>query len=177
LTSTKNAQIEVEKGEQTVSKKLVVAVLSLFVACLAARADNDVQLGNWKLNVAKSKFKTAPPPQSQMARIVADGKDGVKLTVDVVNGKGEKSKIEYSAQYDGKQYPRTETGAGAVSGQTVSLKRLDDHTVERVAYLKGKKLTTEKWEISKDGKTRTITQSGVDPQGQPVDNVLVYERQ
>ena len=159
------------------SKKLVVAVLSLFVVCLAARADNDVQLGNWKLNVAKSKFKTAPAPQSQLARIVADGKDGIKLTVDAVNAKGEKSKIEYSAQYDGKQYPRTETGAGAVSGQTVSLKRLDNHTVERVAYLKGKKLTTEKWEISKDGKTRTVTQSGVDPQGQPVDNVLIYERQ
>ena len=158
------------------SKKLAIAVLSVFVLCLAAWADNDAQLGTWKLNVAKSKFKTAPPPQSQIARIAADGKDGIKLTVDAVNAKGEKSKIEYSAQYDGKEYPRTETGAGAVQGQTVTLKRINNTTAERVAYLKGKKLTTEKWEISKDGKTRTVTQSGVGPQGQPVDNVLVYEK-
>ena len=158
------------------SRKLALAVLSVFIVCMAAWAD-DVQVGNWKVNVAKSKFKTSPAPNSQTVTIVPAGKDGIKLTVNAVNAKGEKSTIEYAAQYDGKEYPRTETGAGAVAGQTVTLKRIDAHTVERVAYLKGKKLTTEKWDISRDGKTRTVTQSGVSPQGQPVDNVLVYEKQ
>ena len=158
------------------SRKLALAVLSVFIVCVAAWAD-DVQMGTWKVNVAKSKFKTSPAPNSQTVTIVSDGKDGIKLTVNAVNAKGEKSAIEYAAQYDGKEYPRTETGAGAVPGQTVTLKRIDARTAERVAYLKGKKLTTEKWEISRDGKTRTVTQSGVSPQGQPVDNVLVYEKQ
>ena len=158
------------------SRKLAIAVLSVFIVCLSAWAD-DVQVGTWKVNVTKSKFKTSPPPQSQTVTIVSQGNDGIKLTVNAVNAKGEKSTIEYAAQYDGKEYPRTESGAGAVAGQTVTLKRIDAHAVERVAYLKGKKLTTEKWEISKDGKTRTVTQSGVSPQGQPVDNVLVYEKQ
>ena len=99
------------------------------------------------------------------------------MKVDAVNAKGENSTIEYGGQYDGKENPRTETGAGAVTGQTVSLKRIDAHTAERVTYLKGKKLVTEKWEISTDGKTRTVTQSGVDPAGKAVDNVIVYEKQ
>jgi hypothetical protein len=150
--------------------------LLVFIVCLTAWAD-DPQAGTWKVNVAKSKFKTAPAPRSQTVTIVPAGKDGIKLTVDAINANGEKSTIEYAAQYDGKEYPRTETGAGAVAGQTVTLRRIDTHTAERVAYLKGKKLTTEKWEISKDGNTRTVTQSGVSAQGQPVDNVLVYEKQ
>ena len=61
-------------------------------------------------------------------------------------------------------------------GQTVTLKRIDNRTVERITYLKGKKLVIEKWEISRDGKTRIVTQSGVGPDGKPVDNVLVYEK-
>jgi hypothetical protein len=49
--------------------------------------------------------------------------------------------------------------------------------LERVTFLKGKKLVIEKWAISSDGKTRTVTQSGVGTDGKPVDNVLVYEKQ
>ena len=58
----------------------------------------------------------------------------------------------------------------------MTMKRINDHTVERISYLKDKKLITEKWEISRDGKTRTVTQSGVGPDGKAVDNVLIYEK-
>ena len=158
------------------SKRLATAVLALLIVSIPGWAD-DVQTGNWKLNVAKSRFKTSPAPKNQVVKIVPDGKDGVKLAVDIVNPNGEKSTIAYAAQYDGKEYPRTETGAGAVAGQTVTLKRIDNHTVERITYLKGKKLVTEQWAISSDGKTRTVTQTGVGGDGKPVDNVLVYDKQ
>ena len=159
------------------SRKLALAVvLSLVIGCATVWAA-DLQTGVWKVNVAKSHYKTATPPQSQTVTIVSQGKDGIKVTVNAVNPKGEKLVVEYAAQYDGKEYPRTETGAGAVQGQTVSMKRINAQTVERVAYLKGKKLTTEKWEISSDGKTRTVTQTGVGPDGKPVDNLLIYEKQ
>jgi hypothetical protein len=101
----------------------------------------------------------------------------VKVTADVVRTNGAKAAFTYAAQYDGKEYPRTETGDGAVSGQMVTLKRIDNSIAERITYLKGKKLVIEKWEISRDGKTRTVTQSGVGPDGKPVDNVLVYDKQ
>jgi hypothetical protein len=137
----------------------------------------DAQTGHWTLNLAKCQFKTSAAPKTQIVTIVPDGKDGVKVTADVVRANGAKAAFAYAGQYDGKEYPRTETGDGAVSGQTVTLKRIDNHTVERITYLKNKKLVIEKWEISRDGKTRTVTQSGVGPDGKPVDNVLVYEKQ
>jgi len=156
---------------------LQVLPLSLIVLMAAAWADNDPQTGVWKLDVAKSTFSPGPAPKSQTVTVEPFGKDGVKLIVEAINAKGEKSTIEYSAQYDGKQYPRTETGPGAVSGQTVSLHRIDANTAERIAYLNGKKLTTERWVISKDGKTRTITQTGVNAQGQKVNIVGVFDKQ
>ena len=157
-------------------KTFVAAALLAFVMSVPCRAA-DVQTGTWKLNVAKSRFQTSTAPRSQLVTILPDGKDGIRLSVDIVTANGDKSSIAYAAQYDGKEYPRTETGAGAVPGQTVSLTRTDNRTAERIAYLKGKKLTTERWEISSDGRTRTVTQSGVGADGKPVNNVLVYEKQ
>ena len=151
-------------------------VLAVVVGFSVASRAQDVQTGHWTLNLAKSQFKTSPAPKTQIVTIVADGKDGVKVTADVVRANGEKAGFVYAGQYDGKENPRIETGDGAVAGQTVTMKRIDNHTVERITYLKGKKLVIEKWEISRDGKTRTVTQSGVGPDGKPVDNVLIYEK-
>jgi hypothetical protein len=157
-------------------RRFLFAVVTVAFVSVAGWAQ-DVQTGRWTLNVAKSQFKTSAAPKTQIVTIVPDGKDGVKVTADVVRTNGAKAAFEYAAQYDGKEYPRTETGDGAVSGQTVTIKKIDNRTVERITYLMGKKLVIEKWEISRDGKTRTVTQSGVGPDGKPVDNVLVYEKQ
>src|SRR5262245_30750110 len=151
----------------------LVAMVDVSVAGWA----QDLHTGRWTLNVAKSQFKTSAAPKTQIVTIVPDGKDGVKVTADVVRVNGAKAAFAYAGQYDGKENPRTETGDGAVPGQTVTLKRVNNHTVERITYLKGKKLVIEKWEISRDGKMRTVTQSGVGPDGKPVDNILVYEKQ
>jgi len=156
-------------------RRFLFALLGIVVVSVTGWAE-DAQTGRWTLNVAKSQFNTSAAPKTQIVTIVPDGKDGVKVTADVVRANGAKAAFEYAAQYDGKEYPRTETGDGAVPGQTVTLKRIDNHTVERIRYMKGKKLVIEKWAISADGKTRTVTQSGVGPDGKPVDNVLVYEK-
>lgn len=152
-------------------------LLAMFAVSASLWGQQDPQMGTWKLNVAKSKFSPGPPPQSQTVTTELYGTDGVKLSLEALNARGEKFAIQYSAKYDGKEYPRIETGAGAVSGQTVTLQRLDARTIERIAYLAGKKLTTERWVISPDGKTRTVTQTGSNPQGVQVNIVMVYEKQ
>lgn len=156
-------------------RKFALALTILLFVSVAVWAE-DVQTGRWTLNNAKSQFKTSAPPKTQVVTIVPDGTNGVKVAADVVRANGAKAAFAYSAQYDGKEYPRTETGDGAVPGQTVTVKRIDDHTVERISYLKGKKLVIEKWDISRDGKTRTVTQSGVGTDGKPVDNILIYDK-
>lgn len=156
---------------------IVFTLFSLCMIGMTARAADDPQIGHWKLDLAKSKFVTATPPQSSEATVVPYGKDGVSLTVTQVTAKGDKFVIQYAAEYDGKSYPRTETGPGAIAGQTVTLKRIDAQTVERIVYLAGKPVGTERWVISKDGKTRTVTQSGTDSKGKPIDNLQIYVKQ
>jgi len=158
-------------------RMLRMIALSLCVMVANTRAADDPQVGHWKIDLAKSKYVSATPPQSSVAIVTPYGKDGVSLTVNQVTAKGDKFVIQYSGQYDGKPNPRTETGPGAVAGQTVTLKRIDAQTVERIVYLEGRPVGTERWVISKDGKTRTVTQSGIDAHGKPIDNLQIYVKQ
>ena len=63
------------------------------------------------------------------------------------------------------------------AADTVSWKRIDDYTYEVTNKLKGKTLTVARHAISKDGKTRTVTTTGTNAQGQKVNNTTVFEKQ
>ena len=157
--------------------EVISLVLAMFTICLGLWGQQDPQMGTWKLNVAKSKYSPGPSPRSGTITIEPYGTDGLKVAIELLNAQGERLTIGYSPRFDGKEYPRIETGAGAVSGQTVTVKRMDAHTIERIAYLAGKKLTTERWVISPDGKTRTTFQTGPGPDGKQVNNVIIWEKQ
>jgi hypothetical protein len=58
-----------------------------------------------------------------------------------------------------------------------AFKRVDDRSYEVTAKKNGKVTTITKVTISADGKTRTATQTGTDPQGRAVNNTIVYDRQ
>src|SRR5262245_53863584 len=112
-------------------RRFAFALVVVVVASVAGWAQ-DVQTGKWTLNVAKSQFKTSPAPKTQIVTITSEGKDGVKVAADVTRTNGAKAAFSYAGQYDGKENPRVETGDGAVQGQTVTLKKLDNRTVERI---------------------------------------------
>ena len=57
------------------------------------------------------------------------------------------------------------------------MKRIDEHTLESVNKKEGKVTTTQRNVVAADGKTRTVTTTGTDGQGQKVNNVAVYEKQ
>ena len=78
-----------------------------------------------------------------------------------------------AAKFDGKDYPFT----GNPNADTVALKRIDSHTIETQWKKGGKPTITVRTTISKDGKTRTSTQTGKNAQGQDVNNVVIYEKQ
>jgi hypothetical protein len=160
-----------------VKRRSGLIVLSLCLVGINAQAADDAQVGHWMLDLAKSQYVTGIAPRSSEVTITPYGKDGVSVTVNTLNPKGERVVFQCSAEYDGKPYPRTETGPGAIAGQSVTLKRLGTGAIERIVYLGGKPVGTERWVISRDGKTRTVTQSGVDAQGKAINNVLVYAKQ
>ncbi|MGB9068703.1 MAG: hypothetical protein WCC21_09035 [Candidatus Acidiferrales bacterium] len=160
-------------------KRTILMVLVFgFIFTLAAFAADDPQLGVWKLDLEKSKVIPGPMPQSRTVTIVADGENGVKLNTDEITASGKHRTVEFRSQYDGKQYPRVESGQGGVAtGTTVSLRRIDAWTVERTLYLDGQKVLTETWKISRDGKTRTVVQKGKNERGQTVDELAIFEKQ
>jgi hypothetical protein len=55
--------------------------------------------------------------------------------------------------------------------------RIDANTLEATTTLKGKNTTTIQVVVSSDGKTRTVTQTGTNAQGQATKVSSVYEKQ
>ena len=155
--------------------RLSIVVVWLFVLSLTSWAADNPLIGSWKVNLAKTKYNAGAPPKSQVIRYEMVG-DALKLTADIVNAQG-KVTNSYTAKYDGKDYPFTSTAPDAVAGQTVRLKRVDANTTQRTTYFKGKQIGTVTEVVSKDGKTLTRTQKGVNAQGQPIDNVQVLDKQ
>jgi hypothetical protein len=137
---------------------------------MALGADN--WLGTWKLNPAKSKYIPGPAPKSQTLKQEA-WEGGIKLTTETTDATGNTTHGEYSAKFDGKDYP----WMGNPNADTISIKRVDDNTYQATWKLKGKVTITSKTVVSKDGKTRTTTQTGTDAQGKAVNNVTVYDKQ
>jgi hypothetical protein len=148
--------------------KFVLGLFALLGSLIAA----DPAFGSRTLNVAKSKFSPGPPPQSAIVTFEESG-NGVKRSGEAVNADRNKASFEYTAQYDGKDYPVT----GNPNVDTVSLKRVNDRTVEATLNKDGNVVTNARRVVSADGKTLTPTITGTNPQGQKVKNVQVFEKQ
>jgi hypothetical protein len=151
-----------------------IFVLGTIAFCFAVSGAfaADVFSGNWKLNLAKSKYDPGPPPKGpNFSKIDAiDG--GLKFTNDGVNAEGKPTHNEFSGRLDGKDNPVT----GDPNRDTAALKKIDDHTLEILNKKAGKVTTTTRAVFSRDGKTRTQTTQGTNAQGIKVKNTLVFEK-
>ena len=147
---------------------LAILVFGLAATMLAA----DPAAGTWKLNVAKSKFSPGPPPKSGTVTY-QEAAGGIKRTGETINADGTKTSFEYSAKFDGADYPIK----GSNQYDALSLKRIDDLTAEATLKKAGKVVATGKRVVSKDGKTMTVTISGTDAKGEKSTNTSFYEKQ
>lgn len=128
--------------------------------------------GNWELNLSKSKFipaDAAPRSQSRLYQVQGQQETGRHTGVDA---QGNPNVIEFTAAYDGKDYPYK----GAPDTDTVALTRVDANTTAFTQSREGKVVLTGTRVVSPDGKTLTITAKGTNAKGQAVDNVVVYDR-
>ena len=154
----------------------LLAVLGFFsVTAIGA----DMLSGTWKLNVAKSKYSPGPAPQSNTIKFESI-EGGIKLVADGVDSQGRKTHNEYTATFDGKDSrtkPMLDGKPNPNAADAVSYKKIDDYTYEVTAKLKGKILNVARHVISKDGKTRTVTTTGTNAQGQKLNDTTVFEKQ
>jgi ribosomal protein S18 len=151
---------------------LTIGVLAATVAVSVPAQASDPRIGTWKLDVEKSKLSPGPAPKSLTLKIEAAGQ-GEKVTAEIVNADGTSSTTEYTANYDGKDYPLK----GSTVADMVSLKRIDTRTTERMDKKGGKVVQTFKRVVSEDGKTMTSTTTGTNAQGQALNNVSVFRKQ
>lgn len=147
-----------------------------FMMTLAAAtvlfAAADPIVGTWKLNVAKSKFSPGPAPKSSTTVYTQEGDWLVLKTVGVT---GDGTPIDRTNRFkmDGGSYSYN----GPSGPGKISVKRIDDRTVESTIQLDAGGSTTSRTVYSKDGKTRTQTVTGVNSKGEKLNHVIIYERQ
>jgi hypothetical protein len=130
-------------------------------------------IGTWKINLTKSKFSPGPAPKSSTLIFEAVGQ-GFRATNENTNAQDNTTKSVFGPySYDGKSYPIT----GVPSYDASSYKIVNDTTVELTRTKAGKVVQTGTRVLSGDGKTVTFTMTGVNANGQQVNDVIVYDKQ
>jgi ABC-type transport system substrate-binding protein len=132
----------------------------------------DPAAGTWKLDVAKSKFSPGPAPKSATVTY-EETADGIKRSGETINADGTKTSFSYTAKYDGKDYPVT----GSDTFDTISVKKINEHTVAATLKKSGKVVSTARRVVPKDGKTMTLTLNGTNAKGEKIHNVQVFDKQ
>lgn len=131
----------------------LLAMLSL--VSLAAFAADPI-IGVWTLNLAKSTFKPGPGPKSQV-RTYAETKQGISLTVKTVAADGAQTTATTTFKDDGYDYPIT----GNPAYDTISVKRVDELSVNSTQKKGGRIVGHSVRTIAKDGKTMSFRQMDV----------------
>jgi hypothetical protein len=143
----------------------------LFAAAAVCVAADNVNMGTWKLDEAKSKIAEGTPKNTTVVYEAAG--DSVKVIVDGVGADGKPSHNEWTGKFDGKDYPLT----GDPTADTRSYKQIDASTLELSNKKGGKVIVSGKITVSADGKTRTVITKGVDANGKKVVTTAVYNKQ
>ena len=134
--------------------------------CFAA----DPHMGTWKLNESKSKIT---PGTTKFTTVTFKSMLGnIKVTSDGTDGSGRPIHVEWSGEFDGKDYPVT----GSPDSDARSYMKLNDHTLQLTAKKNGKIVATGRTMVSADGKSRTGTVTGTNPKGKKFRNTAVYEK-
>ena len=160
-------------------KRFLVVVASAVALTMmtgaASRAQSsDPWIGTWKVNLDKSTYSPGPKPTVAATVKIEPASGGIRTTIDGVNTEGQKTHTESAGAFDGKDNPVK----GALNAdQTAALKKIDARTYENQTKVGGKPTVLTRITISADGKTLTATQSGTNPQGQAVKNVIVADKQ
>jgi hypothetical protein len=154
------------------SRRILVATLmAVGIAAVASAAAPDPVVGSWKLNAAKSTFKSGAAPTAQ-TRVYTQTDKGISLTMtNTVGGKETTTTTAYS--FDGKDYPVT----GNPDWDSLTPKQVDANKAEFALKRGGKAVGTTSRTVSKDGKTLTATADYTDAKGGKVENSMVFDKQ
>jgi hypothetical protein len=149
---------------------LMLTLALCFVGVGVCYAD-DLNLGTWKLNEAKSKI---PSGFMKNTTVVYEATgDSIKVTTDGTDREGKPMHTEWTGKFDGKDYPLI----GDPVSDSRSYTKVDDHTLAMANKKGGKATTRGHIVVSADGKSRTLSITGTDSAGKKVSSSAVYDKQ
>lgn len=117
----------------------------------------DPMSGEWTQDLSKTRLR-----QGLLLKIEADGKDGVRFS----------GEFSYAARFDGKQYDLKNS-----RNDTVTLQLIDPRTVDSIYRRDDQMAEKDRWVVSADGRTMTLTTTGSYETGQRVTEKLVFKKQ
>jgi hypothetical protein len=150
------------------------AIIPTLVLCIVGAAlclADNANMGTWKLNKAKSELSLGAPKNNTVVYEVAG--DKVRVTVDGTDSDGRPTHSEWVGKFDGKDYPVI----GDPNADTRSYTKIDDRTLGFNFKKDGKRTASGRIQVSTDGKSRTVTTSGIDSKGKKVMSTVVYDKQ
>jgi hypothetical protein len=165
--------MEIVRTVKRISMSLAVASLALTALVSTAFAGKmDALVGDWDLNIAKSKFEPSPPMKKYTMKVIDAGAGHLLIKSDWIDADGTAGHVEYSTAFDGKpisiiDYPIADTVTDTVVNAT---------TWKSVWTKNGKVVERELETISADGKTFREIDQGKDEKGRKYKNYLVFER-
>jgi hypothetical protein len=150
---------------------VVAFLLAVLFGGVAVSLVADLNMGTWKLNEAKSKFR--PGAAKNHAVVYAAEGDTIKVTVDGTGADRKPTHNEWVGKFDGKDYPV----AGDPTSDMPSYKKIDDRTLEVTVKKGGKVTATGRIVVAADGKSRTVTTTSTDAKGNKISVTAAYDKQ
>jgi len=147
---------------------LLALGLTLFMApmCFA----QNLHIGTWKLNEAKSKI-AAGAVKNHTVVYEAVG-DQIKVTVDGTDGAGNAVHNEWTGKFDGKDYPLV----GDPTADSRAYRKQGARTLLMTVKKDGKVTINGRIVVTANGKSRTVTTYGTDANGKRFRTTAVYDK-
>ena len=144
----------------------MVSALLIFATVGIVSAD-DPSVGTWKINIEKSKLQDPARWKGGTSTVTLVKEGTYHYTWSYADGR----KTEETRIYDGKERPDGEKGITQIDES----KNLFHHRT--IVKRDGKQIASIEGTISPDGKTKTVVAKGVDANGQPWEEIRVWEKE
>ncbi len=142
--------------------KLFVLSFLLLLANAANAQSDDPSVGTWKMNRDKSTGITV----QDMTLTVEVAGNGLRNTAVGTTAGGRPFKIQYTAYYDGQDWPVT----GYAVADRASHRKIDARTSERTDKFNGRAVQTSLRVVAEDGRSMIVKLM-------PAGSVIYYEKQ
>jgi hypothetical protein len=139
-------------------------------AAVPTVAEQDMVVGAWVLDPARSKYNPGPGPTAE-TRTYQYEHEGLKARIVTSFADGQQGSVEYVASYN--DVVALVTGSKEIDA--IKMRKIDARTAESTLSSGGKVVGTARRVISPDGRTMTITFRSEQPT--PVNNISVYVKQ